>query len=74
MICHCLSHKVQIFTLNYFLHQVNGQWLIYDVQIENVSMVLNYRSQFARILNIASYAELVQRLKGKLQELDVPHS
>jgi phospholipid transport system substrate-binding protein len=53
---------------------VNGQWLIYNVQIENVSLVLNYRSQFGRILNMASYAELVQRLKGKLLELDVPPS
>jgi hypothetical protein len=36
--------------------------------------VLNYRSQFARILNTASYAELVHHLKGKLQEVDVPPS
>ena len=61
-------------SINYFLHQVNGQWLIYDVQIENVSLVLNYRSQFARILNTASYAELVHRLKGKLLEVDAPSS
>jgi phospholipid transport system substrate-binding protein len=61
-------------SINYFLRQVNGQWLIYDVQIDNVSMVLNYRSQFAHILRTASYPALVQRLKSKLLELGVTPS
>ena len=56
-------------SINYFLHQVNGQWLIYDVQIDSVSLVLNYRSQFAHILGTNSYGDLVQRLKSKLLEL-----
>jgi len=49
-------------------------FLGHHYQIENVSLVLNYRSQFARILNTASYAELVYRLKGKLLEVDAPSS
>ena len=53
--------------VNYFMHQVNGQWLIYDVQIENVSLVLNYRSQFGHVLMKSSYADLVQTLKAKLR-------
>jgi phospholipid transport system substrate-binding protein len=61
-------------SINYFLHQVGGQCLIYDVQIDNVSMVLNYRDQFSRILRTSSYAELVQRLKTKLQELNASPS
>jgi phospholipid transport system substrate-binding protein len=64
----------QSLPINYFLHQVGGQWLIYDVQIDNVSLVLNYRNQFSRILSSSSYADLVQRIKRKLQELDAAPS
>lgn len=60
--------------INYLLHQVGGQWLIYDVQIDNVSMVLNYRNQFSHILSTSSYDDLVQRLKRKLQELSTASS
>src|SRR5262245_10487527 len=34
------------FSLNYHLHKVDGKWLVYDVVIENVSLVRNYRNQF----------------------------
>jgi len=41
------------------------RWLIYDVVIENVSLIANYRSQFDRIVRTSSYEELVRRLKSK---------
>ena len=41
------------------------RWLIYDVLIENVSLVANYRAQFDRIVRSSSYEELVRRLKQK---------
>ena len=44
------------------------RWLIYDVLIENVSLVANYRSQFDRIVRTNSYEELVRRLKLKRDE------
>jgi len=44
------------------------RWLIYDVLIENVSLVANYRSQFDRIVRSSSYEELVRRLKRKRDE------
>jgi phospholipid transport system substrate-binding protein len=49
------------------------RWLIYDVTIENVSLISNYRSQFDRIIRQNSYAELVKRLRNRgemLQEKD----
>jgi len=58
------------FSINYCLRQVNGQWLIYDVVVENVSLVNNYRNQFNRILSKSSYEDLVQKLQTKLQQLD----
>ena len=38
-------------------------WLIYDITIENVSLIGNYRTQFDRIIRTASFQELVRKLK-----------
>ena len=57
--------------ITYRLHKVKDQWLIYDMVIANVSMIRNYRSQFDRILSRSSYAELLETIRQKLQELDV---
>jgi phospholipid transport system substrate-binding protein len=46
----------------------DGRWLIYDVVIEGVSLVANYRSQFNSVVRRASYGDLVRRLKEKEQE------
>ncbi len=51
------------------LLQKGNRWLIYDVLVENVSLVANYRSQFDRIIRSASYEELVKRLKAQIQRL-----
>ncbi len=50
------------------LLQRDDRWLIYDVVIENVSLVGNYRSQFDRIIRSASYEELIRRLKTRRDE------
>jgi phospholipid transport system substrate-binding protein len=57
------------FSVNYRLHQVDGKWLVYDVVLENISMVRNYRTQFNRIITKSSYEELVQSIQRKLQQL-----
>ena len=62
------------FSLNYRLHSVNGHWLIYDVVIENISMVRNYRTQFNRIINKSSYENLVQSIQSKLKQLSASSS
>jgi phospholipid transport system substrate-binding protein len=47
----------------------NGdRWLIYDVAIENISLVSNYRAQFDRIIRTSSFGDLVNRLKTKRDE------
>jgi phospholipid transport system substrate-binding protein len=45
-----------------------GQWMVYDVAIEGVSLVNNYRSQFSRVMSESSYADLVKRLQAKVDE------
>jgi phospholipid transport system substrate-binding protein len=51
--------------IRYKLHLTDGQWMVYDAVIDDVSLVGNYRSQFARILRTASLEELIQNLRGK---------
>ena len=51
--------------LDYRLMKKDGKWVVYDVVIEGVSLVNNYRSQFSSIIRSDSYGELVKRLKKK---------
>jgi phospholipid transport system substrate-binding protein len=43
-------------------------WLIYDITIENVSLIGNYRTQFDRIIRTASFQELVRKLKENREQ------
>ena len=45
-----------------------SQWMVYDVVIEGVSLVNNYRSQFSRVISESSYGDLVKRLQAKVDE------
>jgi len=51
--------------VDYRMHMKNGRWLVYDVIIEGVSLVSNYRTQFNKIIQTESYDALVQRLRVK---------
>ena len=51
--------------IDYRMHLKNGRWLVYDVMIEGVSLVSNYRTQFNKIVQTESYDALVQRLRAK---------
>ena len=53
------------FSLDYRLHNVNGDWKVYDVLVEDVSLVNNYRAQFNRVLAKSSVDELLQRMRQK---------
>lgn len=54
------------------MHRRGDKWLIYDIAIENVSLVGNYRSQFDRIIRSSSFAELMRRLKLRRDEFVPP--
>jgi phospholipid transport system substrate-binding protein len=45
------------------------RWLVYDVSIEGVSLVSNYRTQFNKIIQTTSYNELISKLRNKQDEL-----
>ena len=53
--------------LDYRMYQAkDGSWMVYDMIIEGVSLVGNYRSQFSGILQNDSFEKLVEELKKKL--------
>ena len=54
--------------VDYRMLNRNGYWRVYDVNIEGVSLVKNYRTQFAKILMRKSPAELIERLREKVVE------
>lgn len=60
------------FTLDYRLFKQNGKWMVYDVIIEGVSLVNNYRSQFNKTITASSYDKLVKKLQSKNEELKAP--
>lgn len=53
--------------VEYRLRKKHAEWLVYDILIEGVSLVKNYRVQFNDILTKKSYADLLERLKAKVE-------
>jgi len=52
-------------SINYKLHSVDNEWRVYDLVIEDISVVNNYRSQFNRVIERSSFAELMRSMKEK---------
>jgi len=55
--------------VDYRMHKKDDCWQVYDVVIEGVSLVANYRTQFNKIIQTSSFQELVNKMKNKQQEL-----
>ncbi len=60
-----VTSKQKEIPVEYRMLKKQNNWLVYDVTIEGVSLVNNYRSQFNSILSKSPYSELVKRLKDK---------
>jgi phospholipid transport system substrate-binding protein len=60
-----LTNKGEEVPIAYKLHRVGSDWKVYDVVVEDISLVNNYRSQFNRILANASFDDLLRRLQEK---------
>ena len=55
-------------SIDYRMSKRGDRWMVYDVVLENVSLVSNYRTQFNKIIQTASYQELVKKMKTKQDE------
>ena len=57
------------FSLDYRLMREGDRWKVYDIVIEGVSLVSNYRSQFNKIIKAQGYQELVKKMKSRKDDL-----
>lgn len=57
--------------VNYKLKNNDDRWTVYDVEVEGVSLVNNYRTQFASILGKEDFAGLIAKLEEKVSKGDV---
>jgi phospholipid transport system substrate-binding protein len=55
--------------VNYLLEQKDGGWMIYDVTVDAISIIANYRNQFNRVINEQGFPKLVSDLRAKQQQL-----
>ena len=55
--------------VDYQVLRRGDRWFVYDVWIEGVSLMSNYRVQFNKIIQTSSYEDLVRKLKAKQQSL-----
>ena len=55
--------------IEYRMLKKGERWLVYDVVIEGVSLVANYRTQFNKIIQTSSYQDLVKKMKTRQEEL-----
>lgn len=56
--------------VDYKLIRGGGEWRVYDIVVEGVSMIKNYRSQFARIIHHDSFDTLMEKLNAKVDKLE----
>lgn len=59
-----------ILQIDYKLLKSDDQWLVYDIVIEGVSMIKNYRSQFSKIIHNDSFRVLMDKLNAKVKKLE----
>lgn len=66
-----LARGVQM-PLDYSMLNTSEHWRVYDLSIDGISLVANYRTQFNRVIRISSYADLVTRLTSHQADFSAP--
>jgi phospholipid transport system substrate-binding protein len=59
-------------SLDYLMHHPRGRWQVYDLNIDGISLVANYRGQFNKIIRTSSYEALVATLKSHQAAFSAP--
>ena len=60
-----VTGKGETLSVNYKLYAAKREWRVYDVVIEDISLINNYRSQFNRMLNNGSSEQFLRKLREK---------
>jgi phospholipid transport system substrate-binding protein len=66
-----LTGKTEI-PLDYRLLNKGTDWRVYDVVVDGVSLVNNYRGQFSKILRASTFADLLDQLRKKSDKIKAP--
>ena len=66
-----LTGKTEI-PLDYRLLNKGTDWRVYDVVVDGVSLVSNYRGQFSKILRASTFADLLDQLRKKSDKIKAP--
>lgn len=64
-----LQSRADPLQVTYVMKSVGGDWRIYDIDVDNISVISNYRNQFNRVLNEQGYDKLVSLLRAKAEQL-----
>ena len=57
--------------INYKVYQkTSGEWWVYDVIIEGISLISNYRSSYQEIVKKEGFDGLIAKMKSKIKELE----
>jgi phospholipid transport system substrate-binding protein len=64
-----LQNRGKPLDVNYMLKRANTEWKIYDITIDAISVIANYRNQFNRVLNDGGYDKLAAIMRQKQQAL-----
>lgn len=60
--------------VSYIMILNGNQWMVYDVVVEGVSLVRNYKEQFEQIIQADGYEQLVKDIEKKISEIEVEPS
>ena len=55
--------------VDYLLRNIDGDWKIYDVTVDAISIIANYRNQFNRVINDKGFDKLMADMRIKQQQL-----
>jgi phospholipid transport system substrate-binding protein len=60
-----VTDKGSVIPVEYRLAHTGVRWAVYDVEADGISLISNYRSQLNSILRTSTFAELLERLRGR---------
>jgi phospholipid transport system substrate-binding protein len=63
-----VQEDAQPISVNYRMKQTDSGWKVYDVLVDGISLVGNYRNQFNRVINDKGYEFLVDRIRMKAEQ------
>ncbi len=66
-----ISRKGEL-PVDYRLLNKFGEWRVYDIVVDGISLASNYRGQFTKIIRSASYEDLVEKLRSKTETFTPP--